>query len=232
MADRNITKRLHRVARAATFALAVISLSAAAVRPAHAAEDGKTRVNVGVTELTDKNIRMTVGGIELPSLTKASQTKHYKATDLGGNNTFYKNGKYVPMKPYKAANAKDSTIVIPVTAEVSTSYKVTQNTKPVAQFRLLYTVSPLDKAGNVLRCRTLQGSRCAGAPAGCGRKRTKTKEKGNDTHGRDRGTERDDREQAVRAQGITVHRIQHTKQDMKAARRNSCGRASGRSMTS
>lgn len=44
MADRNITKRLHRVARAATFALAVISLSAAAVRPAHAAEDGKTRV--------------------------------------------------------------------------------------------------------------------------------------------------------------------------------------------
>lgn len=119
MADRNITKRLHRVSRAATFALAVISLSAAAVRPAHAAEDGKTRVNVGVTELTDKNIRMTVGGIELPSLTKASQTKHYKATDLGGNNTFYKNGKYVPMKPYKAANAKDSTIVIPVTAEES-----------------------------------------------------------------------------------------------------------------
>ena len=54
MADRNITKRLHRVSRAATFALAVISLSAAAVRPAHAAEDGKTRVNVGVTELTDE----------------------------------------------------------------------------------------------------------------------------------------------------------------------------------
>lgn len=225
MADRNIKKRLHRVARAATFALAVISLSAAAVHPAHAAEDGKTRVNVGVTELTDKNIsfevplyyvmsvtqerggtakvtcpdqgaysitntskgtqsvavtqvgvqgvtggewslvenaslgssqtdkniRMTVGGIELPSLAKGSQTKHYKATDLGGNNTFYQNGKYVPMKPYKAANAKDSTIVIPVTAEVSTSYRVTRNTKPVAQFRLLYTVSPLDKAGNVLR---------------------------------------------------------------------------------
>lgn len=224
MADRNIKKRLHRVARAATFALAVISLSAAAVRPAHAAEDGKTRVNVGVTELTDKNIsfevplyyvvsvtqergkaaqvtcpdqdaysitntskgtqsvavtqvgvqgvtggewslvegtslgssatdkniRMTVGGIELPSLTKGSQTKQYKATDLN-NNTFYQNGKYVQMKPYDAARPQDSTITIPVTAEVSTSYQVQKNTKPVAQFKLLYTVSPLNKDGNVLR---------------------------------------------------------------------------------
>lgn len=225
MADRNIKKRLHRVARAATFALAVISLSVTAVHPAHAAEDGKTKVNVGVTELTDrnisfevplyyvmsvtqerggtakvtcpdqgaysitntskgtqsvavtqvgvqgvtggewslvestslgssatdKNIRMTVGGIELPSLTKASQTKHYKATDLGGDNTFHKNGKYVEMKPYSAAKPQDSTIIIPVTAEVSASYQVQANTKPVAQFRLLYTVSPLDKDGNVLR---------------------------------------------------------------------------------
>ena len=224
MADRNIKKRLHRVARAATFALAVISLSAAAVRPAHAAEDGKTRVNVGVTELTDKNIsfevplyyvvsvtqerggtakvtcpdqnaysitntskgtqsvavtqvgvqgvtggewslvegtslgssatdkniRMTVGGIELPSLTKGSQTKHYKATDLN-DNTFHKNGKYMPMKPYNAAAPQDSTITIPVTAEVSTSYQVQADTKPVAQFKLLYTVSPLDNNGNVLR---------------------------------------------------------------------------------
>lgn len=232
MAEQKKTNRLHRVARGAAFALAVLSLSAGAARPAatvrgaEPSQESKTKVNVGVTELTkenvsfevplyyvicvtqepgkaakvtcpsaeeycivnkstgnqrvavtkigvkgvaggtwslaaannlgtstaDKKISMTVGGIELPAVAANDQTLHTVATRNNTENSFYISDqhKYLTLGTYNAADPDDSTIEIPVTAQVSQNYQVTTNAQPAAQFRLCYTVSPVNGNGDVL----------------------------------------------------------------------------------
>ena len=46
--------------------------------------------------------------------------------------------------------------MIPVTAQVSPDYQVTADRKAVAQFRLSYTVSPLNKNGDVMKAKVIQ----------------------------------------------------------------------------
>lgn len=234
MAEQKKTNRLHRVARGAAFALAVLSLSAGAVRPAatvrgaEPSQESKTKVNVGVTELTkenvsfevplyyvicvtqepgkaakvtcpsaekycivnkstgnqrvavtqvgvqgvtggtwslvseadlaaaaaaEKKIRMTVGGIELPAVAAGATGLTTKPTKTDAvKNSFYISNehKYLTLGTYDAADPDDSTIEIPVTAQVSPAYQVTKNAQPAAQFRLCYTVSPVNGNGDVL----------------------------------------------------------------------------------
>ena len=63
MAERRKTKKFHQVAGTATFALAALALSMGAVRTVSAQQvstNGKTEVNVGVTELTEDNVSFEV----------------------------------------------------------------------------------------------------------------------------------------------------------------------------
>ena len=227
MAKKIRKRRLHKVASAVTFALAVITLSGGAAHHVEAAQNGKTEVNVGVTQLTegnvsfevplyyvicvtmdengrvkviepdadsysivnkssgdqkvavtqisvsgvnggswsltgsqadlgtsatDKKIHMTVGGIDLPAVTAGNTTP--QAVDTAAStNSFYANGKYVGMASYDANAPENSTIKVPIHSEVSSAYRVTQNARAVAQFRLAYTVSPLNKDGDVMKAK-------------------------------------------------------------------------------
>ena len=231
MAVYNRKTRLHSMARVATFALAVLAVCFGTVQVVRAAQtapgaDGKTKVNVGVTDLTDKNISyevplyyvmtiskkapgsaeksevflpdrdaykivntsggsqdvavtglsvqsvaggtwsltdektdlvgsserklyMTVGGVVLPSIA-AGGSGPQEADLIKAENSFYKGGKYTRMKPKGTDNEAERTLIIPVTAEVSSAY-VPENKDATAQFRLIYTVSPLNTDGDVMR---------------------------------------------------------------------------------
>ena len=224
MAQLKMKKRLRRVASALTFALTVLTLSAGAVHIVQAAGNNKTKVNVGVTELTegnvafevplyyvlcvtnradgasedvqpketysivnkspskqavavtqvgvsgvtngtwslvaeqdlgnsatDKKIAIKLGGIALPAVAAGSTTEHKTATNAS-DNTFYSNGKYKRLEAYDAAAPAASTVNVPIDAKVFNAFKA-KNVKAVAQFRLTYTVSPLDKNGNVLKAK-------------------------------------------------------------------------------
>ena len=224
MAQLKMKKRLRRVASAVTFALTVLTLSAGAVHGVQAAGNNKTKVNVGVTELTqgnvafevplyyvlcvtngaggaskvvlpeetysivnkssskqavavtqvgvsgvkdgtwslvaeedlgnsptDKKIAIKLGGIALPAVAAGSTTEFKTATN-DSENTFYSNGKYKRLEAYDAGAPDASTVTVPIDAKVSDAFKA-KNVKAVAQFRLTYTVSPLDKNGNVLKAK-------------------------------------------------------------------------------
>ena len=99
------------------------------------------------TDPTGKNIRITVGGVPLPALTAGAQNS--RDADLvpqTGENTFYQAGTYRPI-------AKDTPMVIPVTAQVSTAYQIPDaaDGKAAAQFRLTYRISPVDNKGKLLQ---------------------------------------------------------------------------------
>lgn len=223
MAHMKLKKRLHRVASAVTFALTVLTLSAGTAHEVQAAQDNNTKVNVGVTELTegnvsfevplyyvlcvtkdengtattiapkesygivnkstkqqdvavtqitvsgvtggtwslvgenelgtsttDKKIAMTLGGVALPNVVAGATTETKIATkDVTTENVFYKGGKYTRLTPYDAQNPTGSTLTIPIEAKVADQF-VAQNVKTVAQFKLSYTISPLNKNGDVL----------------------------------------------------------------------------------
>lgn len=96
---------------------------------------------------TGKNIRMTVGGVSLPALNAGAQdSKDADVVPKTGNNTFYKDGAYQPI-------GKDTAMTIPVTAQVSEAYQVSDaaDGKAAAQFRLTYKVSPVDNNGKILQ---------------------------------------------------------------------------------
>ena len=105
------------------------------------------------TSSTEQKIHMTVGGVALPALAKGSAETKTVETNASQNNSFYRDGKYQRLEPYDGNAPDKSTVVIPVTAQVSPAYRVNADQKAVAQFRLTYTVSPLDKNGNVLKAK-------------------------------------------------------------------------------
>lgn len=97
----------------------------------------------------NKVIHITVGGINLPTLKAgASDSQNAEIVPKTGqpDNTFYGAGGYHLIE-------KDTSLVIPVTAEVSKKYQVTTGVegKAAAQFLLKYQVSPMDEAGNILK---------------------------------------------------------------------------------
>lgn len=104
------------------------------------------------TSSTEQKIHMTVGGVALPALAKGSTDTKTVVTNAS-QNSFYQNNKYTRLEPYNGNAPDRSTVKIPVTAQVSPAYRVNADQKAVAQFRLTYTVSPLDKNGNVLKAK-------------------------------------------------------------------------------
>ena len=110
--------------------------------------------NLG-TSSTEKKIHMTVGNVALPAL--AAGSVELKAVETNASqNSFYQGGKYRRLEPYDRNAPEKSTVVIPVTAQVSPDYRVTADRKAVAQFRLSYTVSPLNKNGDVMKAKVVQ----------------------------------------------------------------------------
>lgn len=104
------------------------------------------------TSPTEQKIYMTVGEMALPALTKGSTDTKTVVTNAS-QNSFYRDNKYKRLEPYDGNAPDKSTVKIPVTAQVSPNYQVNADRKAVAQFRLTYTVSPLDKNGNVLKAK-------------------------------------------------------------------------------
>lgn len=103
------------------------------------------------TSPTDRKISMTVGEIPLPAVA-AGDTNANAAVETGkSDNVFYRNGAYTRLSPYDKAHPENSTVLIPVSAEVSSAYKVQADVKSAAQFKLCYTVSPLNKNGDLMK---------------------------------------------------------------------------------
>lgn len=107
------------------------------------------------TSPTEQKIHMTVGEVALPALAKGSAETKTVETNAS-QNSFYRDGKYQRLEPYDGNAPDKSTVVIPVTAQVSPDYQVTADRKAVAQFRLSYTVSPLNKNGDVMKAKVIQ----------------------------------------------------------------------------
>ena len=107
------------------------------------------------TSPTEQKIHMTVGEMALPALAKGSAETKTVETNAS-QNSFYRNNKYTRLEPYDGNTPEKSTVVIPVSAQVSPDYQVTANRKTVAQFRLSYTVSPLNKNGDVMKAKVIQ----------------------------------------------------------------------------
>lgn len=107
------------------------------------------------TSPTEQKIHMTVGEVALPALAKGSTESKTVETNAT-QNSFYRDGKYQRLEPYDGNAPDKSTVLIPVTAQVSPAYQVTADRKAVAQFRLSYTVSPLNKNGDVMKAKVIQ----------------------------------------------------------------------------
>lgn len=111
------------------------------------------------TSATDKKMYMTIGGVPLPAVaaadTSARNTILTRSTT--NSNTFFTvaaqgtDGTYTELKPYDETKPEESTLNIPVTAQVSASYKVTGSVASSAQFKVSYTITPLTKSGQLLR---------------------------------------------------------------------------------
>lgn len=125
--------------------VAVTGLSVSSV----AGADWSLTDQIDNTNTTDKAIHMTVGGVDLPALAAgASDSQNAELVPQTGqpDNTFYGAGGYHLIE-------KDTSLNIPVTAEVSQKYQVSKAAtgKAIAQFLLNYQVSPMDEAGNILK---------------------------------------------------------------------------------
>lgn len=103
------------------------------------------------TSQTNKKISMTVGEIPLPAVAAGDVGANAAVETNKSDNVFYSNGAYTRLFPYDKAHPENSTVLIPVSAEVSASYQVQTDVKSVAQFRLCYTVSPLNKDGDIMK---------------------------------------------------------------------------------
>ena len=84
---------------------------------------------------TDKEMVVTIGGLPLPAKMTDYTSKFY---DLD-------NRRYIPL----GENGQDGKTVLDVTMDIPTGYTVTQGSddSTVAQFRVFYTVAPLDNSG-------------------------------------------------------------------------------------
>lgn len=103
------------------------------------------------TSQTDKKISMKVGEIPLPAVAAGDVNANAAVETNKSDNVFYSNDAYKRLSPYDKAHPENSTVLIPVSAEVSSAYQVQADVKSAAQFRLCYTVSPLNKNGDIMK---------------------------------------------------------------------------------
>lgn len=101
---------------------------------------------------TDKEMVITIGGLPLPAITDGETTlqkdrKRFTAKMTDYTSKFYDldNRRYIPL----GENGQDGKTVLDVTMDIPTGYTVTQGSddSTVAQFRVFYTVAPLDNSG-------------------------------------------------------------------------------------
>ena len=97
---------------------------------------------------TQKEIAMSIGGVSLPALT-AGSTVVQEVNLTGPGSAFYDSSS----GRYKRIGEEDSegiTMPLEITAQVSGGYTPIDQARPIAQFKLLYTVSCIDGLGVIL----------------------------------------------------------------------------------
>ena len=100
----------------------------------------------------DKEMVVTIGGLPLPAITDGETTlqkdrKRFAAKMTDYASKFYDldNRRYIPL----GENGQDGKTVLDVTMDIPTGYTVAQGSddSTLAQFRVFYTVAPLDNTG-------------------------------------------------------------------------------------
>lgn len=98
---------------------------------------------------TKKEMKLTIGGIELPSVVAGNEQKQ-EVSITTGSNTFYDGTKYLAIGWKDGVYQADHKTMVPVTAVISKAYLVPADKAAKAQFRICYTLSPVDASGNKL----------------------------------------------------------------------------------
>lgn len=115
----------------------------------------KTKDEIENPNAMGRLINLSVGGVELKEVDLQNKKK-LTTLDLQANeNSFYKNNRYRTI---------GDKLSIPIEANVSKNYQIRSSQPTTAQFRLYYTVSVLDKLGNVKGTWSYEGPDAKGNP--------------------------------------------------------------------